>query len=313
MPNSHFIDIATSIRGPVYPICPAFAADGSLDFQTTGAYVSYLVKHGARYIMTTAGTSRFNLLSDDEVKALNKCVVDASGDALTIVGNSMQGGTDTAVSFAKHTQEIGADALLVFYPERFYGNTDVFEYYAAISKASPDIGIMIHASPMRAAAPTSGPMSPFSVPLVRMMCDLPNFIGMKEEHGNENLRYDLLTAFGDELSFIVAGSAMAMYASCAPYGVQAYLTSVGSFKPEIEENFYAAYTEGRLDDALALVRQYEDPFFRVAKPAGWHLAMKTALDLLGLMPDHERAPLKPLGDADRKPIADVLKTFGWMS
>lgn len=311
MPSSHFVDVAAGINGPVYPICPAFNADGSLDLESTASYAEYLVKHGARYLMTTAGTSRFNLLSNDEVKALNECIVEASGTALTVVGNSMEGGTDIAIGFAKHAQDIGADALLVYYPERFYGNQDVFDYFQAISAAAPNVGVMIHASPMRAAAPTSGPMSPFSVDLVRMMCALPNFMGMKEEHGNENLRYDLVTAFGDELAFIVAGSAMAMYASCAPYGVRSYLTSVGSFRPEVEEEFYRFYTEGKLSDALAIIRKYEDPFFEVAKPAGWHLAMKATLDLMGLMPRHERSPLRPLDEVSRKPIAAVLSKFGW--
>lgn len=312
MPSSHFTDIATGICGPVYPICPAFSEAGALNLDATASYVRYLVENGAGHLMTTAGTSRFNLMSHDEIMALNACVVEASGDALTIVGNAMEGGTTVATGFAAHAQEIGADALLVFYPERFYGKQDVFDYFESVSKAAPKIGIMIHASPMRAAAPTSGPTTPFSVELVRMMCALPNFIGMKEEHGNENLRYDLVTTFGDQLAFIVAGSAMAMYASGAPYGVTSYLTSVGSFRPEIEEKFHQSYVDGKLTEAMALVRQYEDPFFAVAKPAGWHLAMKAALDLMGLMPRHERLPLRPLDDQDREPIAAVLRRFGWI-
>ncbi|MEQ8736031.1 MAG: dihydrodipicolinate synthase family protein [Rhodospirillaceae bacterium] len=312
MPNQKFVEIASSIAGPVYPICPAFTENGELDLEGTSAYVRYLVENGARHVMTTAGTSRFNLLSDIEVKALNACVVESSGSALTIIGNPMNGGTASAIAFAKHSQEIGADAYLVYYPERFYSNEDVFEYFYSVSRAVPDIGIMIHATPMRAAAPTSGPTEPFSVKLVEMMCDLPNFIGMKEEHGSENLRYNLVTKFGNDLAFVVAGSAMAMYVACAPYGVKTYLTSVGSYRPEIEERFYTLHTKGEVEKALRIVREYEDPFFVVGKPVGWHLAMKATLDLMGLMPKYEREPLKPLSDVARKPIVDVLKSFGWI-
>lgn len=312
MPNSYFRDLASNIRGPVYPICPAFKRDGALDLGKTASYVRYLVKGGAKNLITTAGTSRFNLLSEDEVRELNATVCDASGDALTIVGNPVSGGTDSAISVARHAQEIGANALLVFYPERFYSNEDVFDYFSDISEAAPQIGIMAHAWPMRAAKPTSGATVPFSVSLVRMMSDLPNFIGMKEEHGDDNLRYELVTAFAEDLAFIVAGSAMAMYLSAAPYGVRTYLTSIGSFYPPIEEDFYSAHSEGRFNDALALVRKYEDPFFAVAKPMGWHLAMKATLDLMGLMPRYERLPLKPLSESDSAAISRVIKSFGWL-
>ena len=51
------------IRGPVYPIPPAFNKDYSLDLDSVAGYVDYLNSFKVRTIMVTAGTSRLNLLS----------------------------------------------------------------------------------------------------------------------------------------------------------------------------------------------------------------------------------------------------------
>lgn len=305
-------ELRQKIRGPVYPICPAFKKDLSVDSQSVAHYVEFLNAAGVRTLMLTAGTSRFNLLSNEEIAQLNRTVVDANqGRAITIAANPMTGSTSNAIEFARHAEEIGADSVLLYYPERYYGDDHVFDYFKSVA-ASTKLGVMIHAVPMRNAYTGITLNSQFSVQLCERLAKLGNVIGMKEESGSEAHRYHLAVKMKDRMSLIVAGAAMRMFLSCVLFGVDAYLVGVGSFVPEVEEKFYQAVLDKDFTTALEMVNQYETPFFEVAFPMGWHIAMKGAMNLLGLMPETERLPLQPATAQEREQLQNVLTRLGWL-
>jgi len=301
--------IRERLRGPVYPILPAFNEDGSFDLTSVEGYVRYLNEHDVAALMVTAGTSRFNLLTDAEVLELNQAVAKANaGKTLVIAANPMQGTTHDAVRFAKQFEDMGADAILAYFPERYYNDDQVFSYFEAIAR-NTNIGVMIHANPMRAA---SGGNAQFSVELCNRLVQLDNFVGMKEEHGNEDHRYKLAVHLSDRMNFVVAGRAMRMFMGCFLFGIQAYLVGVGSFKPQIEESFYANLQNGEYDLALKSVHEIEEPFFDTAMPMGWHIAMKATLNLLGLMPITERPPLYPASESQLATLRSVITDLGWL-
>lgn len=296
------------IIGPAYPIPPAFSSDETLDYSSTRRYVSYLNSYSARTLVVTAGTSRFNLLTREEIIGLNRAVIEANdGKATVIAANPMTGSTKDAIQFAQEAHAMGADVLLVYYPERYYGDDRVYDYFRAILEASP-IAIMIHANPMRHA---SGGQAFFSVNLCRRLAEYDNFIGMKEEHLDPTHRYKLAVHLSERMAFIVAGGGMRTFMSCYLFGIQATLTSIGSFRPDIEEAFYQKLMTNQFSDALAIVRQ-EEQLFDVAVPIGWHIAFKTILDIMGLMPPYERRPLQPPTSDERIRLQVLLQEFGWI-
>ena len=62
-------------NSPVYPISPSFDENEKLELVSTIKYLNYILKQDGKIVMTTAGTSQYNLLSVDEVRSLNLCVV----------------------------------------------------------------------------------------------------------------------------------------------------------------------------------------------------------------------------------------------
>jgi dihydrodipicolinate synthase/N-acetylneuraminate lyase len=50
-------------NGPVYPISPSFDENENLELESTKKYLTHLKDGGAKIVMTTAGTSQFNLMS----------------------------------------------------------------------------------------------------------------------------------------------------------------------------------------------------------------------------------------------------------
>ena len=56
--------LRSRIVGPVFPIVTPFTADGvQVDHAALASYTDFLVRSGVCTVMTTVGTSRFNLLS----------------------------------------------------------------------------------------------------------------------------------------------------------------------------------------------------------------------------------------------------------
>jgi dihydrodipicolinate synthase/N-acetylneuraminate lyase len=310
--TSKYDELRERIVGPVYPIPAAFKDDFSLDCDGVARYVEFLNSHNVRSVMVTAGTSRLNLLTEEEVRRLNEVVVETNrGRAVSIVANPVTGGVDKAVDFAKHAESIGADAILLYYPERYYNDGRIFDYFQQVA-SSTKIGVLVHGVPIRNAYAGVAPMKQYSVNLCERLAALDNVVGMKEESGDEGHRYKLATHLGGKMSLIVAGASMRMFLGCVLLGVDAYLVGVGSFKPEIEEEFYLAVRDGRYERALSFVTEYEEPFFDIAFPMGWHIAMKGAMELLGLMTSVERPPLRPPDPAERKSLVDVMARLGWL-
>ncbi|MBD3422612.1 MAG: hypothetical protein GF398_21055 [Chitinivibrionales bacterium] len=297
------------IKGPVYPIPPAFNEDHSIDFDSIRNYVNFLNSKNVRTIMITAGTSRFNLLTEEEIREFNRVVVEANQKkAITIAANPMVGSTQKAVEFAKYAEQIGADSILLYYSERYYNDDRIISFFESIAQAV-DIGLLIHGLPMRSAYAGVSPTTQFSVGLCKRLLEIDNLIGMKEESGNENLRYKLATNLSERMAIIVAGGSMRKFLSCVLFGVQSYLVGVGSFVPDIEEEFYNAVERQDYQGALKIVKKYEEPFFDVAFPMGWHIAMKGAMSLLGLMPVRERPPLQQAEAGEMEGIAKILETM----
>ena len=93
------------------------------------------------------------------------------------------------------------------------------------------------------------------------------------------------------MNIITAGSSMRSYLKLCKYGLKSYLTSVGSFNPKIEEDFFDyVFNKKNQKKAKELAFKFE-PFFEDNKYLGWHLTMRTVLSILKIMPKYERKPL----------------------
>ena len=65
-------------NSPVYSIPPSFIND-ELELNSTHKYLDYLSEKGAKTIMSTAGTSQFNLLTSTEVDLFNNALLNFKG------------------------------------------------------------------------------------------------------------------------------------------------------------------------------------------------------------------------------------------
>lgn len=302
-----------SIIGPVIPLPTPFNEKQEVDYAALSAYVKFLANAGIRNVMTTVGTSRFSLLTEDEVKKVNETVVQAAaGKMVTIVANPQVGSTKRAVDFALHAEQIGADYFLAYFPERHYGEDNTFEFFKAISSQLTKTGILIHEMPMRNGYGAGSVQ--YSLDLLDRLLDLPLVSGVKEEALDAPYSNSIVERISSKAIVIGAGGGMSRYLlRDHERGAKAFLGGIGNFQPELELEFFSLMTSGKKEQAAKIVNEIELPYFAETVPMGWHPSLKCALSLKGLLPEFERAPMKQIAGSEKERLRSVMKANGWLN
>ncbi len=301
------------LRGPVFPIPTPFSLEGEVDYSALEKYIDFLISKGAGALMVTIGTSWFPLLTRDEMLQVNKTVVTAANKrALTIVTTPPSGPTKESLAFVEHASQIGADAILGFFPERYYSDEMVVNYFSALAHAS-EIPVLVHEMPIRAGVLASSSSVQYSPDLLQKIFENPNVIGMKEESNETGLQYHFLNRFAESQLVIGGAGGMRSQLRNSTFGQNSYLVGVGNFVPEVELRFFQALEDGAVEQALKIVRQEEEPFFQLAVQYGWHLSLKEALDIAGVLPAGIREPIGRLPVEQRDALRDCMLQQGWIS
>lgn len=296
------------VKGPVFPIPTPFTENGDVDYEGLRRYVEFLLSQGTRTVMVTVGTSRFDVLTFEEMKKINETVAQtAKGKAIVIVTTPTKGPTLQAIDFTNHAESIGADGILAVFPDRFYYENDVYRYFVDIAK-SCSVGVLIHLMSIPAGRAGLGPQMHYSPELVERIVAIDNVVGLKEESHDQGLSYRYCRGLADKTVLIGGAGGMRDYLTKHHWGQQAYLVGIGNFVPKLEIDFYKALIQGDYDTARKIIFEYEEPFFAAAVRVGWHLALKEALAYADLMEPWERLPVSRLKDDDRNEIINVLKS-----
>ena len=296
------------VKGPVFPIPTPFTENGDVDYEGLRRYVEFLLSQDARTVMVTVGTSRFDVLTVEEMKKVNETVAKiAKGRAIVIVTTPTKGPTSQAIDFANHAEAIGADGILAVYPDRFYYENDVYRYFVDIAK-SCSVGVLIHLMSIPTGRAGLGPQVHYSPELIERIVAIDNVAGLKEESHDQGLSYRYCRSLVDKIVIIGGAGGMRDYLTKHHWEQQAYLVGIGNFIPKLEIDFYKALTQSDYDTARKIIFEYEEPFFSAAIKAGWHLSLKEALACADLMEPWERLPVSRLKDDDRAEIISVLKS-----
>ncbi len=297
-----------NIKGPVYPICPSFKKNEDLDINETKDYIKYLERRGAKNFIITAGTSRINSLSDKELKILNEILCkNTSKKSIKIVSNHVYGNLKKNLEFIEHAKQIKANAIIIYISERYYGDDAIYEFFKVIDEYCGNLKFFIHCANLRNEVKGKGDFVSLSKSLFDRLLKLKNFSGIKEEFGDPRLRYEIISSYSNKIDIITAGPSMQGYISNYSFGLKAYLSSVGSFDPKIEENFFKEFIKKKnFQRSIKYIKRFED-YWESDLDEGWHITMKAALNILGLMKIYERKPMKPVNKGTYNKIKKNLK------
>jgi dihydrodipicolinate synthase/N-acetylneuraminate lyase len=300
-------ELRAKMAGPVFPIPTPFTDDFKIDYASINSYVEFLIEAGAKTLMVTVGTSRFSLLTTEDIISVNAAVVEATaGMAVTIAANPIVGPTSQSIEVGKEAEKAGADLFLAIYPERYYTDEAICGFFSDIAR-SLNIGVLIHEMHMRTGIGGPVPYPNYSIELIGKLLGIENVLGMKEECNDLEHAEDIYREFS-ESSIIVGGSGgMGNFLKAHQHGSLSYLVGIGNFLPELEIEFYSAVIGGNSARAEEIVSTIEAPFFDAVVPLGWHPALKEAMEFKGLIKATERPPMLRIDEAGRAKIKEAME------
>jgi dihydrodipicolinate synthase/N-acetylneuraminate lyase len=162
-------------RGVFTIPCTPFTETGALDLDSLRREIVFCLDAGAHGIVAPVNASEFWTLSDEERRMIAQVIVQTvAGRVPTVIGVT-GAAAQIAVTFARHAEQIGADAVIALPPHARTASPEViFDYFRALSEAiSIPIFVQNH------DAPAGTPMAPEFV--ARLVRELEHVDWIKEE------------------------------------------------------------------------------------------------------------------------------------
>ena len=240
----------------VVPIPAMYDNDGGINKLSVFSYLEFLKNKGVNCVMTTAGTSQFNMLSRGGIAKLNY-TVSAEGFSSYILGIAPTNTIRTIEQIKSLQKIVGKKSnkcVMLLYPERYYDDETIIGHFYRCADSS-EIPVIIHAMFMRQG---NGGWYDYSAKLINKLVEHPNIIGIKEETSELGKAYNICNKIDtDKCLVIAAGGSMRRFNALKPTGVQTWLSGVGNMFPEAELCFRK--DTSRLD----IIKDFENPMFNV--------------------------------------------------
>ena len=283
----------------VIAIPPSYTPEEELETDTTINYLNYLSSRGVGRVMTTAGTSQFNLLSLEEIHSFNACLVDCF-EGEKIIGIPPLSTKDSerfAVEAEKYLDD--NSALMALYPDRYYGDDIVSEYLKNIREHTRK-PIHVHGMVMRSGF---GGSWNYQHDILSSLYEQEIVGGIKEEHSDFKKSYDFIKGLPSEMDVIVAGGSMRRHQYLRSAGANAFLAGIGNLFPEIELD-YCKSIDNQEDTFKHL--DLETKLFNVFMTNGWHQSLRAGLNIMNLTCIGNRSPWPPMSEDLRKQISKII-------
>lgn len=288
-------ELKSSLKGIIgFGVTP-FHKDLSLNLEGLRQNAADLAK-SCDVIVPLAGNGEIYSLSLEEHKAVGRAVVEeVHGRKPVLVGVGFS--VPIARELAQAAEAYGADGVLVLSPYFTHANDDgLYEYYRSIAAATSR-GVILFQTPT----------VNFSPALLRRLAEVPNIIGLKDEHGDLYQFVRQWDAVGDRLE-LLCGVGEILAPSYFALGVKAFTSGLVNFMPKTCLRILKLLQGGQMEKAARVVEKETVPIYdlRAKRPGYRTLVIKEAMNLCGMRAGPVRPPLAPLPDADREELRVIL-------
>jgi len=303
-----------------------FNSDGSLDLEGMRANTRWLAERvvGRDFIITPVGsTGEFYAMSEDEIKAVIKMVVEEVNGRAVVLAGAAGAGTQQAIKMVKYAESVGADGVQTVLP--YYHSPEeegMYLHYKKIAESvNSNFGIMIYNNP-----DVSG--SWIRPHLMKRLSEIPNIIAVKENTMSIMSYYRERRLIDPEDMAILCGSGEQMFAFESVVGCSGFITGWANFDTDLPYSVYQAAMARDFDRLNELIRTYDDFWKFIAKVTANHgpttnvpgvhdfLAgymffgvIKAAMDIVGLRGGEVRLPLVGINDKEKAELRDILKAM----
>ena len=286
------------IRGVLTAMVTPFDADGAIDLDAARRLARQLIDGGSHGLVVSGTTGESPTLSDDEKVRLLDAVLDEVGDRATVIAGTGSNDTAHTVGLTRKARDVGAHAVLVVTP--YYNKPNeagLRGHFAAASEAAGETPIVLYNIPSRCVI-NLGP---------ELLGDLAathdNIVAVKQANSDELGPIDGLQ--------ILAGNDD-VFARTLGFGGAGGILVASNVAPRRLRDLYDAAATGD-DTGAAELDQQLKPLYRAMSVAPPAVAVKAALELLGVVSAHVRLPMAPASEDEREAIRRALTEQGLLA
>jgi 4-hydroxy-tetrahydrodipicolinate synthase len=295
------------VAGIVVPIPTLFDERGRLDEAANARHVEWLIARGVHGLFALGTTGEFTSLSRDERRAMAELVVRAARGRVPVLIGCGAPGTEEAVAYAEHAEEIGAAGVAVVLPYYWVpSDRSIYEHYRLIA-----IGTRLPVYIYNFPALTGRNIPPR---LVRRLAeDHANIAGIKDTIDSvAHIQELIATVRPVRPDFIVLCGMDYHLLNTLLLGGDGSVPGTANFAPDPLVDIYRAATQGRVADAAERARHHLGAIpglFTADAPA--FVIVKEAMVIAGLIAHATaRAPALPLTDEERRSLRRGLEAIG---
>ncbi len=288
-------------------VIPAFYAcydeNGSVSPERVVKFTEYLIEKGVKGVYVNGSSGECIYQSVAERKLIIESVMKAARGKITVINHVACNNTKDSVELARHSEEVGVDAIASIPPIYFHlPEYAIAEYWNTISAAAPNTDFVIYNIPQLAG-------TALTMSLFREMLKNPRVKAVK----NSSMPVQDIQMFKTEGTaargeFIVFNGPDEQFISGRMIGADGGIGGTYAMMPELFLAADQAFREGRCADALKLQNTIDEIIYAMcACRANLYAVMKEILKGRGMDIGSVRAPLTPVCKADLPQIEKCTK------
>ncbi|MFE9612351.1 dihydrodipicolinate synthase family protein [Streptomyces sp. NPDC006012] len=282
------------------PVTP-FAADGSVDTDTSRALLRRLLDAGVVTLTPGGNTGEFYALTPEERRLVAELTADEAGGRAEImvgVGHDVP----TAVASARHARALGASMVMVHQPVHPYVSQHGWvDYHRAVAAAVPELGVVPYIRDPRLTGAR----------LAELADACPNVIGVKYALPDAARFAAFARDAGLDRFVWVAGLAEPYAPAYFSAGATGFTSGLVNVAPVLSRQMIEALRAGDHPAAMRVwerIRRFEE--LRAANGSADNVSVvKEALAVLGLCRRGVRPPSGELPADTRAEVAAIVA--GW--
>ncbi len=281
----------------VYPaLVTPFDENGVNEEQFKGL-IDYVIRAGATGIVPCGTTGEFTSMTFDEKVDAIRIACEAAKGRVPVLAGCGAAYTNDAIKLVRRASEFGAAGALVVSPYFLKPtNKEIFEHYQKIANNS-DIPLFIYNIPQVTGVPIHWT-------LVDGLRDIDGIVGMKDSSGDLVNLTTILVRKPEDFQVVVGHDEVALPALAA--GCDGAILASANIFPSRYIKMEAALAQGDLKEAYLLQRSIQKAV-RIIVNKGGGMAVKAALNMMGIPVGHARSPLLE-GDSFSYEDIDELRT-----
>jgi dihydrodipicolinate synthase/N-acetylneuraminate lyase len=293
-----------AIRGVVGTPVTAFSPDGAFDARTTGKLIDFLINSGVAAIALPMNIGEALNLTSTERKMLAEVAVDAVDGRVPLIVNVSLAGTDEAIDLARHSEKMGAAAVIATPPYHWRPPFEaLLDHFQALGR-SVGIGLMAYNTQPHVGVPVTPQL------VEELIESLSNFVGLKDAtHDMEYFTEVARIALPKRPNFSIFLGVEYILPSMVLGGAGAF-SAVGGIAPTLIRELYESTVAG--DFETARQRQWEMSRLWILMKPGYPARIKAAMGLLGRQVGGVRRPLTTLSDEQTAWLRQKLDEMGIM-